>query len=119
MVSSRLLFVSAVLIVAVVAASLSAAAEKIVSIDRISVVQDSDTVVIVGLDSNEKITDGKVTVSVPELGLRARHNVDFVKSDKQTVTVVIPGNLPDDQYVRVVFSSDQGHRIRYFPVIVD
>ena len=118
--SLKLLFVLAMLVVAVVAASANVVGvEKVVKIDRISAVQDSNTVVAVGLKLQQKITDGKVTVSVPELGLRARHNVDFEKSDKQTVHIVIPVQSLLDQYVRVVFNSDRGHRVKYGQVITE
>ena len=116
--SLKLLFVLTMLVIAVVAASANVAAvEKVVKIDRIFAVQDYNTVVAVGLKLQKKVTDGKVTVSVPELGLRARRNVDFEKSGKQTAHIVIPVQSLLDQYVRVVFNSDHGHRVKYRQVI--
>ena len=118
MVSFRFLFVSVVMVMAVLAASVNVlAVEKVVKIDSISAVQGTDTVVVVNLKSGKKLTDSKLTVSIPELGLRAAsHTVDFSKSNKQTVDLVIPDSALEDQYVRVVFSSDQGHRVRYLQV---
>ena len=118
--SLRLLFVLITVVIAVVAASANVVGvEKVVKIDRISAVQDSNTVVVVGLKLQQKITDGKVTISVPELGLRARRNVDFEKSGKQTAHIVIPVQSLLDQYVRVVFNSDNGHRVKYRQVITE
>ena len=117
MVSFRFLCISVLLVMAILAASVNVlAVEKVVKIDSISAVQGTDTVVVVNLKSGKKLTDSKITVSIPELGLRARHNVDFSKSNKQTVNVVIPDSGLDDQYVRVVFNSDQGRRVRYLQV---
>ena len=118
MVSLRLLFISALLVLAVVAASASAA-EKVVRIGSISSIQDADTIVVVNLKSQQKLTDSKVTVVIPEFGLRARSNVDFSKSGKQAVHMVIPDALLSDQYVRIVFSSDQGRRVKYRQLILD
>ncbi len=118
MVSLRLLFISALLVLAVVAASASAA-EKIVRIGSIYSVQDADTVVVVNLKSEQKLTDTKVTVAIPELGLRARSNVDFTKSGKQAVHLVIPDASLSGQYVRIVFSSDQGRRVKYRQLLMD
>ncbi len=120
MVSFRLLLISAVLVLAVVAASAnSAASERVVKMDGISWVQDSDTLVVVNLKSQQKITDGKVTVAIPELGLRARHNVDFSRSSRQTVHLIVPDGSLSDQYVRVVFTSDHGRRVKYVQVLSD
>ena len=117
--SLKLLFVLTMLVMAVVAASANVAAvEKVVKIDRISAVQGTDAMVIVNLKSQKKLTDGKVTVSIPELGLRARRNVDFTKSNKHAVELVIPDSELGDQYVRVVFNSDQGRRVKYRQVDV-
>lgn len=123
MVSFKFLFIVAILVFSVVAASIisAASAEKVVRIDRISTLSDSgDTIVVVGLKSQEKVTDSRVTVSIPELGLRARRNVEFDKNSRQNVNVVIPdsGSL-DNQYVRIVFNSDQGRRVVYRQVIVE
>ena len=119
--SFKYLFVSIILIMALIAASINAAAvQKVVKVDRISAVQDdAETVVVVGLKSQQKLTDSKVTVSIPDLGLRVRHNVDFDKSSKQTVNLVLPGQSLDDQYIRVVFNSDQGRRVRYMQAVIE
>lgn len=118
--SFKLLFILAILILAVATASVNVAAvEKVLKIDSISSVQDSDTLIVVSLKSEQKITDGKVTVSVPELGLRARRNVDFRKSNKQTAHLVIPDPSLLDQYARVVFSSDEGRRVKYRQIVID
>ena len=118
MASLKLLFISFVLIIAVVSASVNvAAAEKAVKVNRVSAVQNSEALVIVSLESQRKNTDSKVTVSVPELGTRVRRNVDFSKTNRKSVHIgfALPKML--DPYVRVVFNSDQGRRIMHRPVI--
>ena len=41
-------------------------------------------------EMHKSIPYSKVTVSVPELGLRASRNVDFAKTNKKTVHLAIP-----------------------------
>ena len=120
MVSLRLLFISALLVLAVVAASASmASAEKVVLIKSISSANEDDAVVVVvNLKSQHKVTDGKVTVAIPELGSRARSNVDFSKNSEKAVHLLLQDNLPADQYARVVFSSDHGRRVKYRQVLI-
>ncbi|MEK6854001.1 MAG: hypothetical protein AABX60_01580 [Nanoarchaeota archaeon] len=114
MASLKLFFISVVLFIAVISASLNvAAAERAVKITKVSAVQNSEALVIVSLDSQKKNTDSKVTVSVPELGLRARHNVDFSKANRKSLHLEIPVPNMLDPYIRVVFNSDQGRRVKH------
>ena len=118
MASLRLFFISVVLLVAVISASLNVAAvEKVVKITKVSAVQNSEALVVVSLESQKKNADSKVTVSVPELGVMERRNVDFSKTNKKSVhfEFALPKLL--DPYVRVVFSSDHGRRVKHRPVI--
>ena len=126
MVSLRLLFISVVLLIAVVSTAANvAAAEKVVKISKVSAVKNSEALVIVSLDSQNsqnsqrKNTGSKVTVSVPEVGLRASRNVDFAKTNKKTVHLEIPSPDMFDPYVRIVFSSDGGRRVKHRPLLLE
>ncbi|MBI2140959.1 hypothetical protein HYU16_00895 [Candidatus Woesearchaeota archaeon] len=119
MASFRLFFISVVLLVAIISVSANAAAaEKAVKITKVSAVQNSEALVTVSLDSQRKNTDSKVTVSVPELGLRASRNVDFARANKKTVHLEIPSPGMFDPFVRIVFSSDGGRRVKHRPLIL-
>lgn len=118
MASFRVLFIAAILIVAVISASMNvAAAEKVAKVNRVSALKNSGAIVVVSLEAQQKLTDSKLTVAVPELGLQAKHNVDFSKSKKKTIHLEL--SLPHmlDPYVKVVFSSDEGKRVKYRPLI--
>lgn len=126
MVSLRLLFISVVLLIAIISASLSASLnvaaadnEKVVKITKVSAVKNSEALVLVSLDSQKKSTDSKVTVSIPELGLRARRNVDFSKTNKESVhfEFTLPAAL--DPYVRIIFNSDEGRRLKHRPLLLE
>ncbi|MBI2549598.1 hypothetical protein HYV83_00265 [Candidatus Woesearchaeota archaeon] len=119
MASLRLFFISVVLLVAVVSAALDVAAvEKVVKISKVSAVKNSEALVIVSLESKADNADSKVTVSIPELGLRERRNVDFSKTNKKSVHFEL--SFPDvfDPFVKVVFNSDDGRRVKYRPLIL-
>ena len=119
MASLKFLLIFVVLMIAVISASANvAAAEKVVKITKVSAVQNSEALVVVSLDSQRKNTDSKVTVTVPETGVRERRNVDFSKTNKKSAHFVF--SLPNalDQYVRVVFSSDQGRRVKHRPLMM-
>ena len=118
MVSLKLLFISFVLLIAVISVSVNAAAtEKVVKLTKVSAVKNSEAFVIVSLDSQKKNTDSKVTVTVPETGARVRRNVDFSKTNKKSVNFEFPFPKVLDPYVRIVFNSDQGRRIKHRPAI--
>jgi hypothetical protein len=94
---------------------------KVVDITRVSTSYDvQDTVVVsLGLKSDDKLTDSKVTVSIPELGIRSRSNVDLTTSGKKrSVVLMIPDPETFDPYVRIVFQSDEGRRVIYRPLIL-
>ncbi|MBI3037307.1 hypothetical protein HYY73_06200 [Candidatus Woesearchaeota archaeon] len=119
MTSFRLFFISAVLLLAIISVSANAAAaEKVVKISKVSAVKNSEALVIVSLESNADNADSKVTVSIPELGLRERRNVDFSKTNKKSVNFEL--SFPDvfDPFVRVVFNSDDGRRVKHRPLIL-
>lgn len=118
MASFKILFIAVILIVAVISTSMSvAAAEKVAKVNRISALKNSGAVVVVSLEAQQKLTDSKLTASVPELGLKASHNVDFSKSKKKTIHLEIPLPQMFDPYVKVFFSSDEGRRVKYRPLI--
>ncbi|MBI2142781.1 hypothetical protein HYU20_00350 [Candidatus Woesearchaeota archaeon] len=118
-------FVVLVVLVAIVSSAMGAAAaadvkptDKVVQLSRVSAFpSDSDVLVSVSLKADRKLTDAKVVVSVPELGIRSGNRVDFSKKKKQAIHIEIP--IPDglDPYMRIVFSSDEGRRVKFRPVI--
>ncbi len=123
--SLKVFLVSLLVLAVVLASAMGAAAAdinsngKIVKISRVSAYpSDSDVLLSVNLNADRKLTDAKLTVSVPELGIRAAHRVDFSKKKKQTVRVVMPALDEFDPYVRIVFSSDEGKRVKFRPLIV-
>ena len=119
MASLRLFFISVVLLIAVLSTAMNVvASEKVVKISKVSAVKNSEALVIVSLESKAENTDSKVTVSVPELGLRERRNVDFSKTNKKSVHFEF--TLADifDPFVRVVFNSDDGRRVKHRPLLL-
>ncbi len=125
MVSLKVFLVSLFVLIAIVSFAISAAAagdaktnDKVVQISRVSAYESgSDVVVSVSMKAGRKLTDGKITVSVPELGIRSSNRVGFSKRDKQaaSIGISIPAGL--DQYMRIVFSSDEGRRVKFRPAI--
>ena len=53
---------------------------------------------------------------MPDLGVSARKNVDFSRERKSAVSVLLPSADRQEEFVKVVFSSDDGRRIRYVPL---
>ena len=123
MVSTRLLFVSVVFLVLALFLSTSAAAEKITKSDKvvrigsIFTIKNSGLIAVVNLEANQKLANSKLTISVPELGLRSRHNVDFSKKQKQVKYLEIQYPSGFDPYINIVFNSDEGRRVKYRPII--
>lgn len=124
MVLLKVFLVVLVVLVAVLSSAISAAAadvkpnEKVVEISRVSAYQlGSGVVVSVSLKAGRKLTDAKIVVSVPELSIRSSNRVDFLRNKKQAVHLEIP--VPDefDPYLRIVFSSDEGRRVKFRPAI--
>lgn len=124
MVPLKVFLVALVVLVAVASSAISAAAadaktsDRVVQISRVSAFQSgSDVMVSVSMKAGRKLTDGKITVSVPELGIRSSNRVGFSKRDKQaaSIGISIPAGL--DQYMRIVFSSDEGRRVKFRPAI--
>lgn len=126
MVALKVFAVALVVFVAVVLSAAGAVAvadvkpnDKVVQISRVSSYQlGSGVVVSVSLKADRKLTDAKVVVSVPELGIRSSNRVDFLRNKKQAVHLEIP--FPDefDPFMRIVFSSDEGRRVKFRPAIL-
>src|SRR3989338_5479338 len=113
-------FFVAVLVAFVVLFSLSAgaAAEKVVKIKRVSQEGGSGAAVVsIGLEGLAGITDSRIAVSVHEQGVRRGSRVDFSRDNKKTMRIGIPVSPVMDTYIRVVFSSDEGRRVRHIPLI--
>lgn len=112
MVSPKMLFVLFVVVVSVFSVVLNAAAaEKVVRFGSISPAEDD---IVVNLEARARVTDSRVIISFPESGLSARRNVDFSRSGRVSVHIGLPDS--DESYVRIVFSSDQGRRVKYRPL---
>lgn len=125
MVSLKMFIVALLVLVAVFSSAISAAAgevssnDKVVQISHISAYPlDSDVLVSVSLKADKRLSDARLTVSMPELGIMAGHRVDFSKDSKQTVHIKMPIPSEFDPYMRIAFNSDQGRRIKYRPVIL-
>ncbi len=125
MLSLKMFLVSLFVMIAVFSSAISAAAaevrpnDKVVQISHVSAYQlDSDFLVSVSLNADRKLTDAKVVVSVPELGIRAGHRVDFSKNKKQTVHIEAPIPAEFDPYMQIAFNSEQGRRIKFRPVLL-
>ncbi len=125
MVSLKTFFVFIVIIAAVFSSAISAAAaelgpnNKFVQISQISAYPlDSDVVVSVSLKAAGKLSDSRLTVSIPEFNIRAGHRVGFSRGTRQTVHMELPVPEGFDPYVRIAFNSDQGRRIKYRPIIL-
>ena len=119
MVSKKLFFVSFVLLVALSMSVIdAAAADKVVRLGKVSADEGaSDTMVLVNLELKSKISDTRVFVSIPDSGFSARKNVDFSKTNKKAVHLLLPPVGGTENYVKIEFNSDQGRRIRYRPLI--
>ena len=125
MASMKVFLVALVVILSVFSSAIGASAadakttDKVVQISRVSAYPSgSDVLVSVNLKTGRKLTDAKITVSVPELGIRAGNKVDFSKKKKQTVRVQLAVPAEFDPYLRIVFSSDEGRRIKFRPFVV-
>ncbi len=125
MVSLKISVVLLLVLVAVFSSAISAAAaevspsNKVVQIGHISAYPiGSDVMVSVSLKADRKLSDARLTVSMPELGIMAGHRVDFSKDRKQTVHIEMPFPSEFDPYMRIAFNSDQGRRIKYRPVVL-
>ena len=125
MVSLKILLVSLVVLAAVFSSAIAAAAaevrpnDKVVQISHVLSYQfDPDFLVSVSLNANRKLTDARVVISVPELGIRAGHRVDFSKNKKQTVHIEVPIPAEFDPYMQIAFNSQEGRRIKFRPVLL-
>lgn len=124
MVSLKITFVLLVVLVAVFSSAISAAAAeaspngKVVQVSSISSYQlGSDVLVSVSLKSDRKLSDARLAIAIPELGLAAGRRVDFSKNKKQAVRIEVPIPAGFDPYLRIAFNSGEGRRIKHLPVI--
>ena len=88
-------------------------------LNRIVIIEDapiiSTLVTIKNLDVND-FNNGKIVVIIPELGLRASHNVNINDGSSKTVRVIIdlPFDVPSgDYYVRIVVSNENHKRVKH------
>ena len=90
---------------------------KVARLNRISVFAERDsTLVTTSFEALRKLSDAKVAVALPEAGVSAKRNVDISGRSKKTVSVLLPFAAELEEFVRVVFHSDEGRRIKYVPL---
>ncbi|MBI2145677.1 hypothetical protein HYU18_05165 [Candidatus Woesearchaeota archaeon] len=105
-------FVAALLVVVALALSGAASAEKVGKVSRVSAIGDkSEAMVVLNLEAGTGLTDARISVSIPELGLQKRQNVDLSSRNRASVHVLLPLASLEEPYVRIVFTSDEGRRI--------
>ncbi len=112
-----LVFAMAVILLLSLASVASAASSsrKLV-LDRIVIIPDGQLIVRVSIDNNlgRDFENGKVTVVIPELGVRAARNVDEIGNrDTKTVLLDLPEGAHGDYYVRIVVNDDGVRRVKH------
>ena len=86
---------------------------------RVVIIDDYDLIVAsvaVENDLETEFSDGKIVVSIPELGLRAAKNVHLRnrKHDTNNVFLDVPEDVPTGEYyLRVAVMNDDVTRIRH------
>lgn len=125
MVSLKIPVIVLVILVAFFSSAISAAAAeassngKVVQISRFSAFpSDSDILISVNLRSDRKLSDARLVIAIPEMGIMAKQRVDFSSKRKQTVRIEVPIPAGLDPYLRIAFNSDEGRRIKHVPVIL-
>lgn len=125
MVSLKMSFLFMVVLAAIFSSAVSAAAAeagangKVVQISQVSAYPfDSTVLVSVSLKAAGKLSDARLTVSIPELNIMAGHRVGFSRDSRQTVRLELPIPEEFDPYMRIAFNSDEGRRVKYRPVIL-
>ncbi len=94
----------------------SVSARKTVVFREALAYQDESSLsVVVGFASNERVSNSRVTVSIPDFGIRSSRKVDFSNGNSKVAVFDIPFS-EESGYVRIVFNSDEGRRAKYIPI---
>lgn len=95
---------------------------------RIVIIEDieDDSSILISVTIKSHLTadfdNGKVVVSIPELGLRAAKNAEIVKGDKDVTRVLltIPDEVPPgDYYLRIVVSNEDVKRVKHRLITIE
>ena len=118
--STKITALLCVLLLSVSVLSVSAHAVKVVEISTLSADASGDSVsVSVGVKAAPSVRDARLTVSIPEIGVRASRSVDVGREGKRTVMVELRSDVdivPGDAYVKVVVKGARSRTVRYYPI---
>jgi len=86
-------------------------------LNRIVIIEDAPlirTSVVVDNDLGFDYKNGKVVISIPELGLRASKKIEIGSGrESKRVNLVIPDTVSGEYYVRIVVTNNDVTRIRH------
>tara|TARA_B100000315_G_scaffold107146_1_gene98330 strand:+ start:1871 stop:2245 length:375 start_codon:yes stop_codon:yes gene_type:complete len=116
------LFIFAIALMMLFSLSSVAFAEKQhknILFNSVFIMEEKPLITSLSLENRNKDTDlrnGRVVVSIPELGLRASGSVDIDEDSRKTKRVTLP--IPEDvvegeYYVRIVVSNKDGKQVKY------
>ena len=112
------LTVALILLLSLSSAALAKSQHKGMLFNSIVVLED-ETPVIAGItvekvDAKADFDDGKVVVSIPELGLRASKSIELDdRRESMSLLLDIPGDVSGGYYLRIVVMSDDVKRVRH------
>ena len=112
------LTVALILLLSLSSAALAKPQHKGMLFNSIVVLED-ETPVIAGItvekvDAKADFDDGKVVVSIPELGLRASKRIELDdRRESMSLLLDIPGDVSGGYYLRIVVMSDDVKRVRH------
>lgn len=112
------LTVALILLLSLSSAALAKSQHKGMLFNSIVVLED-ETPVIAGItvekvDAKADFDDGKVVVSIPELGLRASKRIELDdRRESMSLLLDIPGDVSGGYYLRIVVMSDDVKRVRH------
>ena len=112
------LTVALIMLLSLSSAALAKSQHKGMLFNSIVVLED-ETPVIAGVtvekvDAKADFDDGKVVVSIPELGLRASKRIELDdRRESMSLLLDIPGDVSGGYYLRIVVMSDDVKRVRH------
>lgn len=85
--------------------------------NRIVILEDNPVIIRVTLekiDTKADFSDGKIVVSIPELGLRSSKRINLEdKRESKSVLLHIPTHVSGEYYIRIVVTTDDVRRIKH------
>ena len=98
-------------------AVIAKAQHKGLVLNRIVILEDNPVitrVTVEKIDTKADFSDGKVIVSIPELGIRSSRRFDIEdKRESKSVLLHIPTDVSGEYYIRIVVISDDVRRIKH------